>query len=63
MNDYCKTAETLVDRIRALPRDRVLACADAWALFKIEGFECGDLAPSWAQASAALAQVKREAKP
>jgi hypothetical protein len=60
---YEDTASELVRRIKALiPRHpEILAFESPWDLFKVEGFICGDLGPSLAQAAAALAIAQRDA--
>lgn len=58
MNPYSSTADALVQRILALPHDKVEACNDAWGLFKIEEFKCDDLEPSLFQADWALSKAK-----
>lgn len=57
---YAFTADALTQRILALipAHPEILTLTDAWQLFKVPGFECGDLAPSMAQADAALAKAK-----
>lgn len=60
--DYAATIDKLVERIMALPNEKVLACKSAWDLFKI-GLQCDDLGPSLAQAMGALAEAKRRIAP
>lgn len=60
MSAYESTASSLVQRILALPHEKVNACQDAWDLFKVEGFKCDDLNPSLFQASWALGKAKEE---
>ena len=54
---YSATAEALVDRIVALG-PQILEVEDAWGLFKVPGFQCDDLHPSFYQAQFALAKAK-----
>ncbi len=62
---YESTADQLVDRITALipANPNILEMESAWDLFKVSGFQCGDISPSLAQASWALAKAKRNYKP
>lgn len=57
---YEATANELRDRIQKLIPDHpeILDMTDPWELFKIEGFNCNDLQPSFAQASQALSVAK-----
>ena len=59
---YESVANTLKDRIVALIPDHpeILTMKDAGDLFQIEGFECGDLEPSFYQASWALSHAQDE---
>lgn len=59
---YTGTAEILKDRIFALIPDHpeILEMDKSGGLFRIEGFNCGDLAPSLAQAQWALGRAKLE---
>jgi hypothetical protein len=54
---YAETCDELTRRIVALG-PQVLTLTDAWQLFKVPGFECGDLQPSMAQADGALAKAQ-----
>lgn len=54
---YESTADALTERIVALG-PQVLTIDDPWALFKVPGFELGDLQPSFAQANFALQKAK-----
>jgi len=57
---YEKVARQLVDRILdTVAKDPLLAMTDAWELFSISGFQCGDLGPSYAQASWALLEAQK----
>ncbi len=58
---YESTANELVNRIRALVPDnpQILKMEDAWGLFKVPGFKCDDLAPSFSQACWALARARQ----
>jgi hypothetical protein len=60
---YTSTLEKLVERIAALVpfQPQILTLQSCWDLFKVPGFQCADLAPSMAQAAAALAEVQRTA--
>ena len=57
---YEQTANTLRDRIVALIPDHpeIMDMESPWDLFKVDGFDCGDLAPSLYQAGYALAAAK-----
>lgn len=59
---YESTAQELKRRITALipSHPEILDLDSPWGLFKIDGFDCGDLEPSLAQASVALAHAKTE---
>lgn len=65
MNDaaamYAGTADALVQRIAALipKHPEILSMNDPAGLFKIPGFKCDDLQPSYFQASWALNKAKR----
>jgi hypothetical protein len=54
---YVATADALTNRIVALGL-QVLAIDSPWALFKVDGFRCDDLAPSFAQAQFALVKAQ-----
>jgi hypothetical protein len=54
---YEETTAALVARIVALG-PQVLDVTDAFRLFQLPGFACGDLEPSLAQADFALARAK-----
>lgn len=56
-NEYVGSLYTLRDRIVALG-PQILDIDNAWTLFKVPGFKCDDLAPTLAQADAALAAAK-----
>lgn len=62
MTDYSKTADVLVERIIALipAHPEILEMNDPWKLFKIDGFECNDLGPSFFQASWALRAAQQQ---
>lgn len=57
---YESTANKLRDRIVELipANPEILEMTDCWALFKINGFTCGDLEPSMSQAAWALSAAK-----
>jgi hypothetical protein len=57
---YGETAEELCRRIfRLIPANpQIMELSEPFGLFKVPGFECNDLQPSLAQASAALAKAK-----
>ncbi len=59
---YESTAHQLRDRIIALipSRPEILELNDTWGLFKVDGFNCDDLGPSFAQAMWALSAAKHE---
>ena len=59
---YESIASELKDRILALipAHPEILDLESAWGLRKIEGFECGDLNPSAAQAGWAINQARLE---
>jgi len=61
---YSDTIEQLKERIRALipTHPNVLDVKNPWDLFKIPEFNCDDLAPSFAQAAAALRSLQLEAQ-
>ena len=63
MIEYEATAEELTNRILALvpSHPEILEIKDVFDLFKIEGFKCDDIAPSWFQAQWSLAQAKKRA--
>ena len=58
---YASTADQLVDRIVALipEHPEILDMTDPWSLLKVEDFKCGDLGPSFFQASWALVRAKK----
>lgn len=58
--EYSKTADTLVERITALipTHPEILEIDDPFKLFKVPGFKCDDIAPSFFQASWALKKAK-----
>lgn len=58
---YTQTADTLVGRILALipEHPEILETDDPWKLFKVDGFQCGDIGPSLFQASCALNRAKQ----
>jgi hypothetical protein len=60
MNPYEATADALVARILATfeAHPEAAELSSAWDLFKVPGFECGDIGPSAAQASWALGCAK-----
>jgi hypothetical protein len=60
--NYQKTADTLVERIKALvpAHPEVLTMNSAWDLFKISDFKCDDIGPSYAQAAWALRKAQKE---
>lgn len=59
--NYTPTILELKQRILNTKEDaKILACQSAWDLFKISSFDCKDLEPSFAQASAALSLAKQE---
>lgn len=57
---YASICDELASRITNLGKSnpeikqKILAMDDAWDLFRIPGFHCGDLGPSMAQAYGAL---------
>ena len=57
---YASLCNELASRIASLGKSnpeikqKILAMDDAWDLFRIPGFQCGDLGPSMAQAYGAL---------
>ena len=57
---YSATADELVERIRALipEHPEIMGMDDPWDLFKVEGFDCKDIGPSFFQASWALNRAK-----
>jgi len=57
---YISTANELSDRILKLipEHPEISELDDCWGLFKIEGFKCDDLSPSFFQASWALNDAK-----
>lgn len=57
---YYAVLDELIERIEALVPEHpeILELDDAFGLFKIPGFNCSDLEPSLAQASAALAEAR-----
>ena len=57
---YYRVLDELIERIEALVPEHpeILDLSDPFELFKVPGFACGDLDPSLAQASAALAEAK-----
>lgn len=58
---YYRVLDELLERIEKLipTHPEILDLDDAWGLLKIPGFDCSDLDPSLAQASAALAEAKQ----
>jgi hypothetical protein len=60
--NYQQTADTLVDRIKALIPDHpeILEMSSAWNLFDIKEFKCQDIGPTWAQAQLALRVAQKE---
>ncbi len=60
MTTYASRAETLSQRIFELIPDHqeILTLDSPFDLFKVDGFQCGDLEPSLAQAAAALAKAR-----
>ncbi len=61
---YTDTANALKDKILAIIPDHpeILDMDEPGGLFKIEGFDCNDLAPSLFQAQWALGRAKMEWK-
>lgn len=59
---YETTVDELKDRILALipKHPEIMTINSPFDLLGIEGFECGDLAPSHAQASFALSKARSE---
>ena len=59
---YINTADKLKERILALipSRPEILTLDGPWGLFQVEGFDCGDLNPSLAQAGWALNAARHE---
>lgn len=57
---YSDTANTLVNRILQLipSHPEILNMDNPFSLFKIDGFRCDDLSPSFFQASWALSRAK-----
>jgi len=60
--NYESVGQQLVTRIMALVPEHpeILQLDSAWGLFKIPGFKCDDLQPSFGQASAALGIAQRK---
>ena len=58
--DYAETADELARRILTLIPDHpeILTINEAWDLFKVPGFRCDDLGPSYMQAVSALAKAR-----
>ena len=58
--NYRDTAEELCRRILALMPEHpeIMDMESPWELFGVDGFACGDLQPSAAQAEGALAKAK-----
>lgn len=58
---YASVGEAMVTRILESMRlhPEVAQLDDAWGLFKVPGFKCDDLGPTYAQAAAALARAKQ----
>ena len=58
--DYSEAADELTRRILALIPDHpeILTINEAWDLFKVPGFRCDDIGPSYMQAACALAQAR-----
>ena len=61
---YRGTIATLTQRIMDLvpSHPEILHLSSAWGLFRIPGFQCDDLAPSLAQAAAALTSAQQQFK-
>jgi hypothetical protein len=61
---YASVGHELRDRIVALipTQPQILELEDAWGLFKVEGFDCKDLGPSFAQAQWALSAAKAQCR-
>ena len=59
---YSSVCDILEGRILALipEHPEILDIESPFKLFKVDGFKCDDLQPSFAQASGALAWAKRE---
>ena len=59
---YEDRAQELKRRILALipNHPEILEIDSAWGLFKVDGFKCDDLEPSYAQAMFALAMAQGE---
>lgn len=59
---YEEAGQELKRRIMALIPDHpeIMDLPDPWGLFKVPGFECGDLQPSYAMAGAAMDEARRE---
>jgi len=57
---YGATADKLCERIFALFEEHpeVLEMKNCWELFKVDGFDCSDLEPTYMQAACALAKAK-----
>lgn len=57
---YIAAADELCNRIHALipEHPEILTIDSAWDLFRVPGFNCDDLQPSWAQASWALGKAR-----
>jgi len=62
--DYNGISDELVRRIVALvpAHPEILTMRSAFDLFEVPGFECKDLAPSLAQAAAALGKAQAQAR-
>lgn len=61
MTVYEKTADELVNRILVIApenKEKLLTMEDPFELFKINGFSCSDIEPSFAQACWALQKAK-----
>lgn len=61
--DYTAAANVLAERIAALipGHPEIMDMDSPFDLFKLDGFECGDLEPSAMQAAWALAKAKKMA--
>lgn len=61
MDSYEETADELANRILALIPGHleILSISDPFELFRVEGFSCKDLEPSFAQACWSLGNAKK----
>ncbi len=61
MTAYESTADELVNRIRSLipTNPEILSMESPFDMFKVPGFKCDDLAPSFSQACWALARARQ----